>query len=69
MERTWLDTIQLLGLDVEVGLVLLMLLGIGLAGLFETAIRGLGQRFRRRRRTAPTRPLDAWPSQEWGPSH
>jgi hypothetical protein len=69
MERTWLDTIQLLGLDVEVGLILLMLLGIGLAGLFRTAIRGLGQRFRRRRRTAPTRPLDAWPSQEWGPSH
>jgi hypothetical protein len=66
MERTWLETIQLLGLDVEVGLILLMLMGIGLADLFKSA---LGQRFRRRRRTAPTRPLDAWPSQEWGPSH
>ena len=69
MERTWLETIQLLGLDVEVGLILLMLAGIGLTNLFKTAVHGLGRRFRHRRRTAPTRPLDAWPSQEWGPSH
>lgn len=69
MERTWLETIQLLGLDYEVGLILLMLVGIGLTDLFKTAVDGLGRRFRRRRLTAPTRPLDAWPSQEWGPSH
>lgn len=69
MERTWLETVQLLGLDFEVGLILLMLVGIVLADSFTAAVRGLGQRFRRRRRTAPTRPLDAWPSQEWGPSH
>lgn len=69
MERTWLETIQLLGLDLEVGLILLMLTGIGLADSFKTAVHGLGQRLRRRRRTAPTRPIDAWPSQDWGPSH
>jgi len=68
MDRTWLETIRLLGLDIEVGLILLMLVGIGLTDVFRTAIHGLGQRFRRRR-AAPTRPLDAWPSQEWGPSH
>jgi hypothetical protein len=67
MERTWLETIQLLGLDIEVGLILLMLVGIGLSDLFRTAVHGPGQRLRRRR-AAPTRPLDAWPSQEWGPS-
>ena len=69
MERTWLETIQLLGLDMEIGLILLMMLGIGLADLSKSAFHRLGQRFGRRRRTAPTRPLDAWPSQEWGPSH
>ena len=69
MERTWLETIQLLGLDFQVATILLMLVGIGLTDLFKTAVHGLGRRFRRRRRTAPTRPLDAWPSQEWGPSH
>jgi len=65
MERTWLETIQLLGLDLEVGLIVLMLVGIGLADLYKSAVH----RFGHRRRTAPTRPLDAWPSQEWGPSH
>jgi hypothetical protein len=69
MERTWLETIQLLGLDLEVALILLMLLGIALADMSRSAVQGLGRRFRRRPRTAPTRPQDAWPSQEWGPSH
>ena len=68
MERTWLETIQLLGLDLQVASILLMLAGAGLVSLAKAAVRGLGQRFRRRR-TAPTRPLDAWPTQEWGPSH
>jgi len=68
MERTWLETIQLLGLDFQVGLILLMLLGVGLTDLAKAVVHGLGRRFRRRR-AAPTRPLDAWPSQEWGPSH
>ena len=68
MERTWLETIQLLGLDLQVASILLMLACAGLVNLAKAAIHGLGRRFRRRR-TAPTRPLDAWPSQEWGPSH
>ena len=50
------------------GLLVLMLAGAGLVSLAKAAAHGLGQRFRRRR-AAPTRPLDAWPSQEWGPSH
>ena len=68
MERTWLETIQLLGLDLQVASILLMLAGAGLVSLAKAAVHGLRQRFRRRR-AAPTRPLDAWPSQEWGPSH
>lgn len=68
MERTWLETIQLLGLDLQVASILLMLAGAGLLNLAKAVIHGLGRRFRRRR-IAPTRPLDAWPSQEWGPSH
>jgi hypothetical protein len=71
MDRTWLETIQLLGLDVELAVIVMMLVGIGLADLARAALRrsrhgqdvGLGTR------TAPTRPLDAWPSQGWGPSH
>ena len=69
MERTWLETIQLLGLDLQVAAILLMLAGAGIVRLAKAAIHGLARRFRGRRRTAPTRPLDAWPSQEWGPSH
>jgi len=68
MERTWLETVQLLGLDMEVALILLMMAGLGLQSLAREAVRRLGWRMRRSQRTAPTRPLDAWPSQEWGPS-
>jgi hypothetical protein len=68
MERTWMETVQLLGLDLQVAIILLMLLVAELTDLAKMAVRGLRQRFGRRR-AAPTRPLDAWPSQEWGPSH
>jgi hypothetical protein len=68
MERTWLEIVQILGLDLQVAVILLMLLVVGLTDLAKTTGRHLGQRWGRRR-TAPTRPLDAWPSQEWGPSH
>lgn len=69
MERTWLETIQLLGLDLQVASILLMLAGAGLVSLAKAAVHRLSLRIGRRRRAAPTRPLDAWPSQEWGPSH
>jgi hypothetical protein len=71
MDRTWLDTIQLLGLDVELVVIALMLVGIGLTDLAKVALRRFGhwREARRGLRTAPTRPLDAWPSQGWGPSH
>jgi len=71
MERTWLDTIQLLGLDVELLVVVLMLVGIGLTDLAKAARRRFAHWAESRRgpRAAPTRPLDAWPSEGWGPSH
>ena len=69
MERTWMETVQLLGLDLQVAAILLMLLVAGLTELAQRAVRDLRQRFGRRRRAALTRPLDAWQSQEWGPSH
>jgi hypothetical protein len=69
MERTWLETIQLLGLDLQVAATLLALAVAGLVNLAKAASRRMGQWFGRGRSTAPSRPLDAWPSQEWGPSH
>jgi len=69
MERTWLETIQLLGLDLQVAWILLMLAGAGLANLATAGARRLGGRTGQGRRSAPDRPLDAWPTQEWGPSH
>lgn len=66
MERTWLETIQLLGLDLQVLIILLLLAGAGLLNLTKSLGRRLGQR---RLHAVPTRPLDAWPSQDWGPSH
>lgn len=65
MERTWLEAIQLVGLDLQVAVILLWLAGAGLLRL----VKALGRRLGRRPRIAPTRPIDAWPSQEWGPSH
>jgi hypothetical protein len=69
MERTWLETIQLLGLDLQVAWVLLMLAGAGLMNLAAATAQRLGGRVGRQRRTAPSQPLDAWSTQEWGPSH
>jgi len=76
MERTWLETIQLLGLDVEVGLVLGML---GLEALARLA--GRLRSFARRPLRSATRstrgamdPLagdaaEPWPVGELRPSH
>lgn len=68
MERSWLDTIQLLGLDVMAGLILAGLVASALwrvgAGLVHLVVRV----FRRRRPALPTSPRDVLPGQEWGPS-
>ncbi|MCU0971985.1 MAG: hypothetical protein MUF57_09425 [Gammaproteobacteria bacterium] len=69
MERTWLETIQLLGLDLQVAWILLMLAGAGLVSLATAAVQRLSGRIGRQRRIAPNRPLDAWSTQDWGPSH
>jgi hypothetical protein len=69
MERTWLETIQFLGLDLMVAAILLMLAVVGLATLTRAVLRSFRRRADRRPRATPTRPLDVWPSQEWGPSH
>jgi len=69
MERTVLETIQLLGLDLEVAFIGLMLAGAGLVNMVKAVARRFRRRVRRSQRAAPTRPMDAWPSQEWGPSH
>jgi hypothetical protein len=69
MERTWLETIQLLGLDLQVGVVLAALAVAGIVNLAKPLIHRLGQLGRRRARLAPTSPMDAWPPQEWRHSH
>jgi hypothetical protein len=69
MERTWLETVQFLGLDLMVAAIVLMLVVAGLTTLARAVLRSVRRRADRRPRAIPTRPLDAWPSQEWGPSH
>jgi hypothetical protein len=73
MERSWFETIQLLGLDVEVVIVLLMLaldraatLARALAG--AVAGRSGSARGRPAARTV-AESSDAWPPKEWRPSH
>lgn len=69
MERTWLETIQLLGLDLQLGLVLAALAVAGVFNLAKALIHRLGRQGRRKARLAPTTPIDAWPPQEWRHSH
>jgi hypothetical protein len=52
-----------------VAAILLMLAVVGLATLTRAVLRSFRRRADRRPRATPTRPLDVWPSQEWGPSH
>jgi hypothetical protein len=69
MERTWLETIQLLGLDLQVGVVLAALAVAGIVNLAKTLIHRLARLGGRKARLAPTSPIDAWPPQEWRHSH
>ena len=70
MERSWLDTVQLLGLDVMTAVVLAMVLADAVGRL----LAGIGRALLRRRHPAarPAAEADAhdpWPPQEWRPSH
>lgn len=73
MERGWLETIQLLGLDVMGAVALLMLLLAGLSDLAISAARFLSRRLASRTVRGSARVLepkdDAWPPKEWRPSH
>ena len=69
MERSWLETIQLLGLDVQLGIVLLLLALDGLGTLFRrvAASRAGWSRRTRGRRVLGRQPADAeaWPPESW----
>ena len=72
MERSWLETVQILGLDLMLGLVLL---GLALDAAY-TGLVWLGhvvRRARQDRRVGPPPASDLshspWPPQEWRPSH
>jgi hypothetical protein len=77
MERSWMDTIQLLGLDVVLAIASVMWLLIAAGDLLETAKArmlhrlGSGTPTPRRRAPAYVPPVDSdpWPPQEWRPSH
>jgi hypothetical protein len=77
MERSWIDTIQLLGLDVQLAIVAVMWVLIAVTDLLRTAqgrmLRrlGSGTPTPRRRPPAYVPPVgsDPWPPQEWRPSH
>lgn len=74
MERSWLETIQSLGLDVQVGIILLMIALDGAGTLVRRMAARLATRPRRRRsrraRVAPAGAADAgaWPPGPWRPS-
>jgi len=73
MDRGWLETIHILGFDLQLAYVLVLLLIERLATL---AGRITGQArsrasvaARRRGAVASESPADAWPPREWRPSH
>ena len=73
MERGWLETIQLLGLDVEVMIVLVMLALDRAAALARALAGAVASRTRSARGRPAARTVaessDAWPPKEWRPSH
>jgi len=69
MERSALDTVQLLGLDMMVAVTLAVLVAAAAWQLLAAAWPGLARVFWRRRRALPTSPRDVYATQEWGPSH
>ena len=70
MERSWLETVQLLGLDVMTAVVLAMVLADAVGRLLAGVGRAIVRRKRRLARLAAgTEAHDPWPPQEWRPSH
>ena len=69
MELGWLETVQFLGLDLMVALILVALAVSALWRLAVGLVRGLSGLIRRRRPGPPTSPRDVFPTEEWGPSH
>ena len=69
MELGWLETVQFLGLDLMVALILAALAVSALWRLAVGLVQGLSGLMRRRRPGPPTSPRDVYPTEEWGPSH
>jgi hypothetical protein len=77
MERSWIDTIQMLGFDVQLAIVAVMWALIAATDLLRSAqasvLRrlGSGTATPRLRPPAYVPPVDSdpWPPQEWRPSH
>jgi hypothetical protein len=68
MERSWLDTVQLLGLDVMVAVILGVLVTAATWQLVIALWNALARMARHRQRVLPTSPCDAYATQEWGPA-
>jgi hypothetical protein len=68
MERSWLDTVQLLGLDVMVAVILMIVVTAAMWQLGVALWDAVARMARRRRRVLPTSPRDAYATQEWGPA-
>jgi hypothetical protein len=68
MERSWLDTVQLLGLDVMAAVILGILVTAAIWQLVIALWNALARMSWRRRRVLPTSPRDAYATQEWGPA-
>jgi hypothetical protein len=67
MERGWLETVQLLGLDM---MVVLVVLALGVPELWKLLvgwIHVVREALRPRARVLPTSPREVYPAQEWGP--
>jgi hypothetical protein len=70
MELSWLETVQLLGLDVMAAVVLAMVLADAVGRLLAGIGRAVLRRQRRSARLASDAEAhDPWPPQEWRPSH
>lgn len=69
MERGWLETVQFLGLDLMVALILLALAASALWRLLAGSVEALSRLIQRRRPGPPHSPRDVYATEEWGPSH